>query len=158
MSDRDPATGRLVKGHTVRPLARGGPTESELIRRRVSPHRDEILDKMIVQAKEGDTRSAEIVLRWLAPVARPDAERVVVPGLRDAVTLVDKAAAILAAVAEGHVSAEAGDRLLSLLDKMARVVSVDDHEARLRAIEQGKTPAAPLPAADVIDNDYGDFA
>jgi len=55
------------------------------------------------------------------------------------------ATAILAAVADGEISAEAGDRLLRMLDTYGKAVVLDEHERRLQAIEGSKTINPALP-------------
>jgi hypothetical protein len=104
----------------------------------IEPHKVEIIAKVVELAKMGDPVSLRLCLERLAPTPRQEAEKVVVPGLKEAATLQEKATAILAAVADGQISAEAGDRLLRMLDTYGKAVVLDEHERRLKAIE-GKT-------------------
>lgn len=126
---------------------------AEQIRELLEPHRAELIAKTVELAKAGDPQCIKLCLERLAPTPRQEAEKVVVPGLADAITLKDKATAILAAVANGQISAEAGHRLMALLDVYRGAAIADDHERRLAAIEQGKAaPALPHVAeADVSD-------
>lgn len=160
-TDRD-AQGRLVAGHTVRPLARPGSgkdTEAELIKRHLAPSKLKVLDKLAALAEAGDGKSMELFLRYFSPGARPEDERISVPGLAEAETLEGKAEAIVAAVSSGQISATAGERVLGLLEKLARVVVADEHERRLRALEQARGAITPSPPADVIDmNDLSSIA
>ncbi|MBL8329344.1 MAG: hypothetical protein JNJ71_10865 [Rubrivivax sp.] len=150
---RDPVTGRLAPGHSVAPRNRwrpGQPTQADLIKAKLEPHREQILDKAIELAKAGDPKSMALVLQYLAPPARPEGERMVIPKLAAATTLQERASAVIEAVADGTITAEAGAIALGLLDKFARLVTVDEHERRLAALE-GRSPKPSTPAADVVD-------
>ena len=83
----------------------------------------------------------------LAPTPRQEAERVVVPGFREAESLQGKAEAIIAAAACGEISAEAAERLLRVLDVYSKAILTTELERRLQALEQGRT-AAPAAAAN----------
>lgn len=117
-------------------------TQGDLIRAYLETRRGAMLTKLADLAEQGDARSLQIALSYLSPVARPDSERVVIPGFKDAKTLTEKAEAVIAAIATGHCSAEAGERLLRVLDVFSRAIVADDHEKRLAAIEAGKKPVA----------------
>lgn len=132
--------GKLLPGHSLKSPGRPrGPSASEQVRDLIEPHKAAIIAKAVQLAKMGDPTSIKVCLERLAPVPRPEDEKVVVPGLKDAPTLKDKATAILAAVADGQISATAGDKLLRMLDTYGKAVVLDEHERRLRAIE-GKPP------------------
>ncbi len=131
---------------------RPGPSRAEVISDYIEPHAKEILDKMISLAKLGDGKSAQLVLERLAPIAKQDSERTIVPGFSAAGTLEQKASAVLEAIAGGAISAEAGERLLRCLDIYGRAVKQDEIEARLAAVEAGHVLVKP---ADVIDNEPG---
>ena len=133
--------GRLLPGHSLKSPGRPrGPSASEQVRDLIEPHKAEIIAKAVQLAKMGDPTSIKLCLERLAPVPRPEDEKVVVPGLKDALTLKDKATAILAAVADGQISAAAGDKLLNMLNTYAKAVVIDEHERRLRALEGKPEP------------------
>ncbi|WP_434516436.1 hypothetical protein AB6Q56_07440 [Dechloromonas sp. ARDL1] len=138
-SNRSP-NGRFVAGHAVKSTGRPkGPSAAEQVRALIEPHKAAIIAKAVELAKMGDPASIKLCLERLAPIPRPEDEKVVVPGLADAPTLQAKATAILAAVAAGQISATAGDKLLRMLDTYSKAVVLDEHERRLQAIE-GKRP------------------
>lgn len=150
-TDRDSA-GLFKPGHSVKSPGRPvGPSRAERLAEAIDPHIPEILQKAIELAKLGDPHSMKLVLERFAPIAKQDGERVVVDGFASAPTLELKAQAVMAAVANGQVTAEAGERLLRTLDAYARVVVADDHEKRLQAIEASR--AAPKPVT--LDHDTG---
>ena len=120
-------------------------SQAEQIRELLEPRRIELVARAAELALAGDPQCLKLCLERLAPTPRQEAEKVMVPGLADALTLKDKATAILRAVAGGAISAEAGDKLMRLLDTYRGAAIADDHEQRLRLIEQGKPPVPTLP-------------
>lgn len=152
------AHGQFLTGQAPRSPGRPkGMTEADQIRLAIEPKKAAILAKLLELAELGDPRSIELVLKYLAPPARPDAERISVPGLRDAKTLGEKAECILASVSTGAISVEAGEKALRMLDVLARAVTLDEHDRRLAAIETGRTVQA-LPPANVVPDDDLDLA
>jgi hypothetical protein len=143
--------GHFKPGHSVKGGRTPGPSRAERLAAAIEPHIPEVLAKALELAKLGDPHSMKIVLERYAPIAKQDGERVVVDGFASAPTLELKAQAVMIAVANGQVTAEAGERLLRTLDAYARVVVADDHEKRLQAIEA--TRAAPKPVT--LDHDTG---
>lgn len=143
--------GRFVAGHSVKSPGRPkGPSAAEQVRALIEPHKADILAKAVELAKLGDAASIKLCLERLAPIPRPEDEKVVVPGLKEAPTLQAKAIAILAAVADGQISATAGDKLLRMLDTYGKAIVLDEHERRLQAIE-GKARPVPLLRSDIED-------
>lgn len=124
-------------------------TEATLIRQALQPKKAAVLAKLSELAAAGDPRSMDLYLKYIAPPARPEDERITVPGLAESSTLEEKAQAVVRAVASGSISAAAGATTLALLEKYARLVVADDHERRLRAIEAGR--ALLTRPADVVD-------
>lgn len=136
--------GKFRSGHAVRGGRTSGPSRAERLAESIEPHIPKIIAKALELAALGDPASMKLVLERYAPIAKQDAERVIVDGFATAPTLELKAQAVMIAVANGHVTAEAGERLLRTLDAYARVVVADDHEKRLRAIEAGRSAPKPV--------------
>lgn len=136
--DRDPATGKLLPGHRVRPLRRGGPSKAELIAEYLAPKQVEVMDKLSDLAVAGDPRSIALFLAYIASPPREPEEAVSIPGLATATTLQDRAQAVIAAVADGQCSATAGERLLRCLDIFARAGEIDELKARMDRLEAGR--------------------
>lgn len=150
MEDRLP-DGKFRPGHAVRGGRTPGPSRAERIATFLEPHLEETLTKLADLAKLGDPRSAELLLKYLAPVARPEDERVNVPGFANAPSLEGRSAAVMAAIANGEVSATAGQRLLAALETHVRIVSAHELEQRVQALES-KTITTK---SSVIDNKTG---
>jgi hypothetical protein len=81
----------------------------------------------------------------LAPAPRPEAEKFIVPGLKEAVGFAAKCEAILVAVADGVISSEAAERALRMLDVYRRAHETDELARRIEALERGR-------AATVVDS------
>lgn len=147
MADPDNQVVRQPDGRFIKPPRSPGrpvgPSRAERLAEAIEPHIPRIIEKALELAALGDPHSMKLVLERYAPIAKQDGERVVVDGFASAPTLELKAQAVMTAVASGHVTAEAGERLLRTLDAYARVVVADDHEKRLQAVEAGR--AAPKP-------------
>lgn len=138
MADRA-ESGHFKPGHSVKSPGRPiGPSRAEMVVRFLEPHREEVLQKLVDLAKLGDPSSMKLVVERLCPPAKPDSERVTIPNFAQASTLQEKAEAVLSAAANGHCSAEAAQRLLSVLDLYQRTVTATDHERRLGALESGR--------------------
>ena len=129
------------------------PAPGDAIRALIEPKKVEVITKLVELAIAGDPRSIELVLKYLAPPAKPDAERIAVPGLRDAPTIKAKAAAILVAVASGAVSVEAGERIFRKLDLHERAVTVAELADDVAALKRGRA----VPLVERVD-DHSDLA
>lgn len=110
----------------------------EKIRQLLEPKREELVAKAVEMALGGDSIALRICIDRLAPPPKAESAPVKIPGLADALTPKEKADSIVAAVAEGQISFEAGERAMRLLGLYLQAITVTDHEARLRAIEEGK--------------------
>jgi len=148
MTDRTD-TGLFKPGHVVRGGRTPGPSRAEKIATFLEPHIEETLQKLAELAKMGDGKSAELLLKYVAPPARSPDEMVIVPGFASAPTLEGKSAAVMTAIANGDISANAGQRLLQALETHVRVVTAGDVEERLAALERGK------PKSITVDNATG---
>lgn len=146
------ANGRWI----VPPRSPGRPrglSHSEKLRALLEPEREALIGRLLALTRDDDphasARAVEIALRYLGPPPRPEAERIVVPGLAEAKTLHDRAAAVVAAVADGAVSPEAGQKVLQMLDVLNRTAKTADLEARIAALEGRKAEAIEhAPPAD----------
>lgn len=143
-ADRDDK-GKFVTGHGNYGAGRPrGPSASELVREKLEPHREEVLAKIIELSKLGDPSAQRLFMNYLAPAPKQEAERIEIPGLADAPTPQAKADTILAAVASGAISFEAGERAMRLLHTYMTAITATDHEERLLALEEGKSRLAAL--------------
>lgn len=133
-----------------------GPSAAEQMQLYLEPHRREILDKAISLAKAGDPVSLRLILDRISPIPKQDSERVHVPGLKEASTFSAKCEAVITAVADGVVSAEAGERVLRLLDVYRKAHETDALEARIATLE-GRRPGPAAPADTAGTDDISDI-
>lgn len=107
-------TTRFQKGRSGNPRGRpkGIPDRRSVLREQLHAAVPEILECLILKAKEGDTRAAELILNRALPVLRPVSEPVSVPGLEKAGTAKDKVLMIFGAVSRGELSPDAAGEIL----------------------------------------------
>lgn len=122
-----------------------GLTQSEKIRALLEPERDRLVGKLLELcnnddplARSSQVRAIELALARLGPPPKQASETIEVPGLAEAQGFAAKCECIIAAVSHGHVSAEAGERVLRLLDVYRKAVEHDQLAARIEALERGK--------------------
>jgi len=146
-----PGSGAQLGKTSSRRLGTG---EAAKLRKLIEPERDAIVMKLIETAKGGTkeaVRAAEVLLSRLAAPPKATAELVHIEGLAAETTLEGKCQAVVIAVARGKVSATAGREILSMLHVYGRARQLDEFEARLRALEQGRrapidiTPEPEVP-------------
>ncbi len=124
------------------------PTQGDHIRAFLESKRGAMLAKLVELAEAGDPRSLQLALSYLSPPAKAEAERVVIPGLREAPTLALKSEAVINAVARGEISTEAGERVARLLSLHTQAVTVQQLALEVEALKRG----APLPLAQRLED------
>jgi len=143
LAKRD-AAGKLQKGHSMgRP---SGSSERDLTRAEALPHRSNAIAVLAAAVEQGLALGKEIdqatvkaaieLLDRIAAKPKPQDERVVIPGLKEARDLDAKCAAVVAAVADGAVSVNAGRAALAMIADLARVLEVTEHEKRIAELER----------------------
>jgi hypothetical protein len=76
-----------------------------------------------------------LVLQRLSPPLRAAAEKVVFE-LNQELPLAEQAKQIMAAVANGDIDPDTGNMLVTCVEKVAGIKTVDELEARLAALEE----------------------
>ena len=125
------------------------PAPGDAVRALILPRQKQIIAKLVELAEAGDPRSIELSLKYLAPPAKPDAERIAVPGLREAPTIKAKSLAIIDAVSNGLISVEAWERVQRMLDLHTKAVTVHELADDVAALKRGR---AVLPLVQRTDN------
>lgn len=126
-------SGRFLPGKSGNP--KGRTPEIGKVRALLEPRREELVQKAVELALEGDSRALRVCLDKLAPQPKATAEPITVPGLREADTLTEKARAILDAIGAGAVPPDVGGALLAALANVARIAEIDELAARVAALE-----------------------
>lgn len=127
---------RWQPGQSGNPNGRpkGSPRKDAIVRAEVPPERvRSILDTLVKAALAGDVSAAVAVLDRVAPRLRPVSAPVEFD-LPDG-TLTEQGRAVLAAVSDGRLPADVGERLVVALGALARLTEMDEFERRLAALE-----------------------
>jgi hypothetical protein len=97
---------------------------------------EDILNKMVEAAKDGDLRAAELVLQriWPARKSRPIA--LTLPAIQSASDVVAAVGAVADAVGAGEITPDEGHAVASILEAKRRAIETVDLESRLSALEQ----------------------
>ncbi len=136
--------GHFLPGHGGLPGAGRpkGRSQSELVRVLIEPHRVVLIERALALTQSADPFAAanaiRICLERLAPAPKQESEKIEVPGLAEATTFTAKCDAVILSVSMGDISAEAGERVLRLLDVYRRAHETDILEQRVAALEAGK--------------------
>lgn len=133
-----------------------GPAAGDQVRTQLAPRVAKTIAKLLDLAEAGDPRSIELVLKYWAPPARPDAERIEVAGLRDAPTIREKSLCIIDAVSRGEISVEAGEKVQRMLELHTKAVTVGDLANEIEQLKRGRATRPPLLPR--VDDGLSEFA
>jgi hypothetical protein len=95
----------------------------------------DVLKRVVADAKGGDLRAAELLMRRLWPERKGRPITLDLPPMETPADLVKATAAIAAAVAEGEVTPEEGQAVAAIVETHRRAIETEDLERRLAAIE-----------------------
>lgn len=105
------------------------------LRESVAGDFDELVGTIKAAALTGDMTAAGLLLNRLVPAIKPVQMPVTAPSVAKAGTLVEKAEAIIDAVAAGQLAPADGKLLLEGLAAVARIVETEDLARRIAALE-----------------------
>lgn len=111
---------------------------------------EQLVRNVTEQANAGNMRAAGIVLARTWPRRRGARIKVELPAADSAGGVVQAQAALIAAVAEGQLSAEEAISISTLLENQRRAIETHDLEARIAAFEKGE-------GAESLDDGKGDL-
>lgn len=134
MKDRPKPPGRWKPGQSGNP--RGKPPGLGRIakmREALAEHVPAIVEKLVEQARAGDTASARLILERCVPTLRP-AEQTEALKL-DGSTLSDKGRDVFRALGTGQIAPAQAALLLASLADLGRLIEGDELSARIGAIE-----------------------
>ncbi len=100
-----------------------------------------LLRKVIDKALEGDSAALRLCLDRVVPPRRQRLVTFELPKIESAKDVSAASAAIVAACANGELSPEEAAALMRLLEAHVRMLETSELEARLAALEAGKTPS-----------------
>jgi hypothetical protein len=97
---------------------------------------EEVLRRVVEDAKGGDLRAAEVLLRRLWPERKGRAVEVALPEVASAADLVPALAAVVAAMARGELTPEEAQAVCVVLESQRRAIETAELEARVAALEE----------------------
>jgi hypothetical protein len=106
---------------------------------------EEVLRRVVEDAKAGDLRAAEILLRRLWPERKGRPVEVALPEVASAANLVAALAAVASAMGRGELTSEEARAMCAVLESQRRAIETAELEARVAALE-GCVPGAAGPA------------
>lgn len=141
-ADRD----NTQKERKGRPFESGNPGRPKGARNKTTLAVEALLDGQhealtqaaISKALEGDTAALRLCLDRLAPARKDAPITFELPPIRSASDAVGASSALLAAVADGHVTPDEAGRVMALLTAHKAMVEAGDLEARIAALEASK--------------------
>ncbi len=129
---------KFKRGKSGNPKGRpkGRPDRRTALRELLQPHAQELIQKAVDLALEGDGQALRLCLERLVPPIRSTDEPVVLDGLTGSLT--EKAEKIVAAMAAGTLTPSQATDALQSLSAHARIKEVDDLERRVSELEQAR--------------------
>jgi hypothetical protein len=102
---------------------------------------EDILNKMVEQAKAGDLRAADIVLSriWPPRKGKPLALAEPLPAIKSATDVVAALGKVAELVGAGDLTPEEGASVATILETKRKAIETVDLEARLAALEKERT-------------------
>ena len=107
-----------------------------------------VLRRVVEDAKAGDLRAAEILLRRLWPERKGQPVEVALPEVASAADLVPALAALVASMGRGDVTPEEARAICAVLETQRRAIETAELEARVAVLEECVPGAAPGSSAD----------
>ncbi len=128
-------SGRWQKGQSGNPAGRRpGSGNVAALRASLAECLPDVLENLAKAAIAGDMQATRILLDRVLPPLRAE-ETPVALDLSRAITLADKAEAILSAAASGDVSTNQAAQMISALGMTARIIEAQELEKRIAALE-----------------------
>jgi hypothetical protein len=97
---------------------------------------ENIVNAVLMAARDGDMTAARLVLDRIAPARRDNPVRFDLPEIGTASEAAKAMAAIVAAVAAGELTPSEAEQVAKIVDAYVRALEANDFEARLQALEQ----------------------
>jgi hypothetical protein len=130
-----------MKGGT-RPGAgrKKGSGQAAHYREMLEPYAEELIQRVVGMAKDGDMAALKLCLDRLCAPLRPTDGHITIEGMAGATGLSDKGELILENVAKGSITPTEASNLMSAISSQARIVEVDELEQRVAKLELSNEP------------------
>ncbi len=128
--------GRWKPGESGNPAGRKpGNGKIAALRASIAEHLPEVIQQMVLKAKDGDVQAAKLLLDRVIPSLK-SAEQPMELTLPQGAGLAEKGESIIKAVANGSLAPSQGGSLLTSLGAMVRIKEFEELEQRLTALEE----------------------
>ena len=126
-----------MKGGT-RPGAgrKKGSGQAAQYRAMLEPYAEELIQRVVDMAKDGDMAALKLCLDRLCAPLRTTDRHLVIEGMADVKELSDKGELVLANVATGEITPVEAQHLMTAISSQARIIEVDELERRVAELEQ----------------------
>lgn len=112
-----------------------GSGELQRLRASIAEHVPSILEQLVTAAQGGDMQAARLILERVLPPVKATEQAVELDLPADG-TLTTTGRAVLSAVASGDLAPSQGAALLGAIGSLARVIEIDELDARLTKLEE----------------------
>jgi hypothetical protein len=104
-------------------------------REMLEPYAEELIQRVVGMAKEGDMAALKLCLDRLCAPLRPTDNHITIDGLDACTELSGKGEMVLASVAKGLITPVEASNLMSAISSQARIIEVDELERRVSELE-----------------------
>ena len=103
----------------------------------LEPYVEELIQRVVGMAKDGDMAALKLCLDRLCAPLRPTDRHITIEGLDGCKELSGKGDIVLTSVASGAITPVEAQHLMSAISSQARIIEVDELERRVAELEQG---------------------
>ena len=103
----------------------------------LEPYAEELIQRVVDMAKDGDMAALKLCLDRLCAPLRPTDRHITIKGMADAKELSGKGEMILDSAASGDITPAEAQSLMRAISGQARIVEIDELERRVSDLENG---------------------
>ena len=104
----------------------------------LEPYAEELIQRVVDMAKDGDMAALKLCLDRLCAPLRPTDRHITIEGLEGCSELSGKGELILECVGKGMITPIEAAGLMNTISRQARIVEIDELERRITALESRK--------------------
>ena len=101
----------------------------------LEPYAEELIQRVVGMAKEGDMAALKLCLDRLCAPLRPTDRLIAIDGMVEAKELSEKGDLVLQSAASGDITPAEAQSLMSAISGQARIIETDELERRLSVLE-----------------------
>ena len=113
-----------------------GSGQAAQYRAMLEPYAEELIQRVVGMAKDGDMAALKLCLDRLCAPLRPTDRHVIIDGMEHATGLSDKGELILVNVAKGEITPSEAQHLMSAISSQVRIIEADELSQRIEALEE----------------------